>query len=118
VGSNSNAIAVILAVACCWRHCSCLHPFSRWHSAVASVPLVSDVVTVAGLPTIVASLVLLAFLLLLSYLLLLAFLLFLASLFLLASLLILTTYYSWSLYILYFMKRSHPLCTLQISADF
>jgi hypothetical protein len=51
---SSQTITVILAVACCWRHC-CI-PAVAGISADAGVPLVPDVLIVAGLPVIVLSL--------------------------------------------------------------
>ncbi len=51
---GSQTIAVILAVACCWRHC-CI-PAVAAIPAVAGVPLVPDVLIVAGLPAVVVSL--------------------------------------------------------------
>jgi hypothetical protein len=82
-------------------------------SAVAGVPLVSDVSLLLGSLLLLESLVLLAFLLLLSSLLLLGFLRVLAFLLLLSSLVLLTfllilaslCYCSWYLYILYCTMR-------------
>jgi hypothetical protein len=45
---GSQTIAVILSVACCWRHC-CI-PAVAVIPAVAGVPLVPDVLTVAAWP--------------------------------------------------------------------
>ncbi len=96
---SGHAIAVILAVACCWRyccclrHCCCLHPncckhsccccrsFSSWWVTVAGLPAIPGVpgaagisavpfeLSVAGGPAVVGFLLLMAFLLLLASLL-------------------------------------------------
>jgi hypothetical protein len=77
---SSYTIAVILAVAHCWRHCYFLLSCCCLHSCCCWRPFVLDVPSNAGLHAILAPLVLLAFLLLLLSLVLLAFMLLLAFL--------------------------------------